>query len=348
MLEKNINDALLFHFIIPVKKTNILKGDELLFTAISNEKDIKKLKTLCIKTQTILSEKIKHQKAIEFTSNPIDEIEIAIDEIIDDIPCYFTKYELKRINNGKKKKLRSNMALKIMEIPNFKALALIELFHLATLIQDDIIDRGIRRRFEPTINYKYDDYTALLVSDILLCQIFLEFNKLFDKVNNNDIKQVDDDIEKIIRDEFSSLIIGMLNSEKNNRNIKTLKQYEKSANDKTGKLFGFSLVLGCLYDEKLKNENSIKDYYEYGCDIGVIFQKVDDYLDIYATVEKIGKNSQDSVNGINNFVTILLSEKNCKEEIKEILLNDLKDLESNKLSKNFCEELEIIKGSIYE
>ena len=149
--------------------------------------------------------------------------------------------------------------------------------------------------------------------------------------------------EKLITNYLHNLIFGMIDSEKNN-NIKNLKDYEKYAIGKTANLFGFSIVLGLVSDNQEVEKEVAIEYFDFGVKFGLLFQKIDDYLDCFKK-DEIGKNGFDEVNEIKNFITIT---NLSKEEARILLLNELEELEKSHMSVYVSEQINLLKGSINE
>ena len=103
----------------------------------------------------------------------IDKINNKINVLVDSIENDFAKKEISLIVNAGGKRLRPILVLigasygnKITENVILFA-SLIELFHTATLIHDDVVDNADLRRGIKTINAKYDDKTAINIGNIL-------------------------------------------------------------------------------------------------------------------------------------------------------------------------------------
>jgi octaprenyl-diphosphate synthase len=50
--------------------------------------------------------------------------------------------------------------------------AMVEMIHRASLLHDDVIDEGCKRRGVPTVNYLWGNESAVLLGDFLLSQVF--------------------------------------------------------------------------------------------------------------------------------------------------------------------------------
>ena len=176
----------------------------------------------------------------------------------------------------------------------------LEFFHNFTLIHDDIMDNADMRRGKVTIHKKWDQNIGILSGDLLMIFAFkmLEdieeesFKKTFKRFNNIAIKvcegqQYDMNFEtknKISEEEYLSMI--------------TLK---------TAVLIGFSLELGGLIANQKKKIN--EKLYNAGEKIGISFQLMDDYLDVFGSAEFGKKIGGDISSNKKTYLIIKLLEK---------------------------------------
>ncbi len=338
-LKKNVKKALDFHLIEACIAKNILIGDREISKILLEKKcSSQQYDELYNYSQCLLTDQIhKEIKPQPITPVIDDPVEQEIINIINLIAHEGVRYELLRINNGNKKKLRAKMALCI-DSKNYRLAALIELFHLATLIQDDIIDKATIRRYVPTINHVHGDRQALIISDLLLILILLELRNFFIPLEAK-ANQVD---QNKIKDYFEMLVFEMLKAEERN-NLVDITQYSKYAKGKTGNLFGFSLVASCIKENELYKDD-IDEIFEYGCQYGILFQIIDDYRDVYFQ-KVIGKDGFDSNNEILNYVTLKnISQEKLKYEIQE----QLNIIEQHKFAKLITNQIEVLKRSLDE
>ena len=80
-------------------------------------------------------------------------------------------------------------------------------------------------------------------------------------------------------------------------------QLETIHANKTGKLIQAAVLLGaCAAGASAEQKSLLR---QYACDIGVVFQIVDDILDVVSTSEVLGKPvGSDEENGKSTFVTL--------------------------------------------
>src|SRR5215213_5374707 len=146
----------------------------------------------------------------------------------------------------------------------------IEAFHNFTLMHDDIMDKAPLRRGKPTVHQKYNANTAILSGDVMLVKVYdmflslppeqlVEVFKMFNKTAAEvcEGQQLDMDFESLSRVSKSD--------------------YLEMIRLKTAVLLGFSLELGAFLGGASGEDR--KALYEFGVNIGIGFQLMDDVLD---------------------------------------------------------------------
>ena len=200
--------------------------------------------------------------------------------------------------NSKKPLLIEN-ALKV-------ALA-VEFLHTYSLIHDDLpsMDNSDLRRGFTTLHKKYDEVTAILVGDALNSE---SFNLIANSSLHNDIKI---ELIKLLAENggLNGMIIGQAIDCYFEKQILELEKLEFLHIHKTAKLIASSLKMGAIisnYDEKIQEE-----LYNFGLDIGLLFQIQDDIIDELESSEIAGKTTKnDSLK--NSFVNLLGLEESLK------------------------------------
>ncbi len=156
----------------------------------------------------------------------------------------------------------------------------IEVFHNFTLVHDDIMDNAPIRRGKSTVFKKWDVNTAILSGDVMLVEAYQllatceasvlpELLKLFNKTA----------VEVCEGQQYDMLFEKAADV--------TIDDYLKMIELKTAVLLGASLKMGAIIAGASKSD--AKHFYEFGKNIGVAFQLMDDILDVYGNPEKFGK-----------------------------------------------------------
>ena len=67
-----------------------------------------------------------------------------------------------------------------LTLNSYKAAAMVELLHLATLMHDDVVDEAQKRRGFPTIHKIWKNKTAIIMGDFILSQVLTNLIRLRD------------------------------------------------------------------------------------------------------------------------------------------------------------------------
>ncbi|MDP6569710.1 MAG: polyprenyl synthetase family protein [Candidatus Marinimicrobia bacterium] len=159
----------------------------------------------------------------------------------------------------------------------YKAAALLEMIHVATLIHDDIVDDADLRRGWPSINRVWKNKLSLLVGDFM-----------FSKALTNMIHLRNFDALEILSNTAERLSQGeILQIEKALKKEMTEEIYFKMVGDKTASLFSAACEIGCLTVSEDPQQR--KALAGFGEKFGLVFQIKDDLLDITGNIEGLGK-----------------------------------------------------------
>ncbi len=153
----------------------------------------------------------------------------------------------------------------------------VELMHMATLVHDDAIDKSPLRRGRPTINEVWGEDKAVLLGDYLFAKAG-EFT-----ANTQNLQVV-----KLFTQTIQTISSGELNQAFNAFNLEQTRQhYLQRISRKTASLFSTATESGAILSQA--PEESIKVLKDYGYNLGIAFQIVDDILDFIGTEEELGK-----------------------------------------------------------
>ena len=270
------------------------------------------------------------------------------------------------ISKKKGKRLRPQLCLLSARLcgepteNTFKAAALIEMIHVATLIHDDVVDDAELRRGWPSINRIWKNKLSILVGDFM-----------FSKALSNMIHLKNFDALNILSSTAERLSRGeILQIEKAIKKNMTEEVYYKMVSDKTASLFSAACELGGL--TVVEDEDKGHALANFGEKFGLVFQIKDDLLDITGNIEGLGKPAGfDLKKNILTLPLIYLFENLDHSETKAVrrqLKNHVKKSELRKIRKlienhggiQFAEsqierlsneaqtELEIFPDSIYK
>jgi geranylgeranyl pyrophosphate synthase len=153
----------------------------------------------------------------------------------------------------------------------------VELMHTATLVHDDAIDKSDTRRGQSTINSIWGDEIAILMGDYL-------FAKAGEFVADTQTPRV----IKLFSHTLGIISSGEINQFRGSYNAnQTRDDYFRRIYGKTASLFSLSTQSGAILAQAV--EAGVGAMKEYGDNLGIAFQIVDDILDFTSTEEALGK-----------------------------------------------------------
>ena len=160
---------------------------------------------------------------------------------------------------------------------------MIEFFHTATLLHDDVIDESALRRGKETAHKIWGSKASILVGDYL----FTQYMQLMIAVGDLKIMQLLTNISHDIG-------CGELKQLSNRHKLSlSLDDYFDVIRSKTSLLFAASAALGGLISHA--GETIEKGLFDYGLHLGNAFQLIDDALDYCSNSKTIGKNIGDDL-----------------------------------------------------
>jgi len=206
--------------------------------------------------------------------------------------------------------------------------ASVELMHTATLVHDDAIDKSVARRGRPTIYQMWGEEPAVLLGDYLFAKAG-EF--VSDTQSPRVIKLFSQTLATISSGELSQFL-GAFQLEQ------TRQHYFQRISSKTASLFSLATESGAILSGA--PEKSVQALKEYGYNLGIAFQIVDDILDFAGTEEELGKPvGSDLSQGTLTLPAMLLLEHYPED-------NPIKKLFENKnKQKNVELAIELVRNS---
>ena len=179
--------------------------------------------------------------------------------------------------------------------------AIFELAHSASLVQDDIIDESSMRHGQVATHKKYGETQAILISDMMIFQIFLELAKYGDAdLPQKRLAKLSSLVGNSARLTAEGEFFEMTLSEKGSV---TEEEYVKLAELKTGSIFAAAAASGAVVGGGTAKQ--VDAAYEFGRTLGISFQIRDDILDIVGNEEATGKPLlKDLQNNASNLVLV--------------------------------------------
>lgn len=156
----------------------------------------------------------------------------------------------------------------------------IEIFHNFTLLHDDLMDRADKRRGKPTVHIKWDDNTAVLSGDAMLIESYKEIAK----TDQAHLKEV----LSLFSTTATEICCGQqLDMEFEKRLDVSIAEYLEMIRLKTAVLLGCALKCGAIAAGA--GAEDAEALYNFGINIGLAFQLMDDLLDVYGDPATFGK-----------------------------------------------------------
>jgi len=161
-----------------------------------------------------------------------------------------------------------------------------ELVHLGSLYHDDVMDESPTRRGVETVNAKWGNLQAILAGDFLLARA------------SEIAASLGTEVATLLARTIGRLCEGQIEELRHTYNVaRPLESYLSSISGKTASLYSTAARIGGLvskFDRGLVNALTA-----YGEAFGMVFQIVDDVLDLSATDAQLGKPSgHDMVEGV--------------------------------------------------
>jgi geranylgeranyl pyrophosphate synthase len=176
--------------------------------------------------------------------------------------------------------------------------AAVELLHTATLVHDDLIDGSLLRRGTPTLNARWSPPATVLTGDFL----FARAAKLAADTDHLPLmKQFSETLATIVNGELTQMFTS--------RGLISRDNYYKRIYAKTASLFEMTARAAAMVSPA--SDDTIEAMRDFGYQIGMAFQIVDDILDFNGDQNTVGKPlGSDLLNGLVTLPAIYFAEIN--------------------------------------
>ncbi len=188
---------------------------------------------------------------------------------------------------------------------HYKLAAAVEFIHTATLLHDDVVDGSDLRRGKAAANIIFGNPATVLVGDFL-------FSRAFElMVEDGSLK-----VLKILSSASAIIAEGEVDQLTAQRKIDTSEErYLGIIRAKTAALFAAASRISAVVAECGEAEERALD--EYGRNLGVAFQLVDDALDYDADAAQMGKDRGDDFREGKMTLPVILAYARGSEEERE-------------------------------
>ena len=208
-------------------------------------------------------------------------------------------------------------------INSYRAAAMMELLHIATLIHDDVVDDATLRRGRPSINRVWKNKLSVLMGDFILSKALINMIGLKDF---DALEQISNTAEKLSAGEI-------LQIEKSITRSMNEEVYFEMINQKTASLIATSCELGAITTTKEKKDREAT--FSFGDNLGMAFQIKDDLFDLLGNESDTGKNAGGDVKKNMATLPLIYSKSNMSRsghrELKKLL--DVKKKSKSVISK---------------
>jgi heptaprenyl diphosphate synthase len=151
-----------------------------------------------------------------------------------------------------------------------------ELVHLGSLYHDDVMDEAETRRGVETVNARWGNLQAILAGDFLLSRA------------SEIAASLGTEVAGLLARTIGWLCEGQIEELRHTYDVaRTEQSYFASIHGKTASLYGTAARIGGIVAGL--DRPMIEALTEYGNAYGMVFQIVDDVLDLTATAEQLGK-----------------------------------------------------------
>jgi geranylgeranyl pyrophosphate synthase len=187
--------------------------------------------------------------------------------------------------------------------------AAVEMLHTATLVHDDLIDGALLRRGIPTLNAQWTPAATVLTGDFLFARA-AELASQTDSVR----------VMRIFARTLMVIVNGEINQHFVGRGQVSRDAYYERIYAKTGSLFAVASEAGAILSHV--DEATVTGMRQFGQEIGLAFQIVDDVLDFASDAAHLGKPvGGDLRQGLITLPTLCYLENHPADQDINALLN---------------------------
>jgi octaprenyl-diphosphate synthase len=211
--------------------------------------------------------------------------------------------------------------------------AVVEIIHTATLVHDDIIDEAQTRRGRPAANTQWGNSKCVLAGDWLYMQAFRI------AVQERNFRVLD-----VLIELTQQMVEGELLQMETLGKLISLKEYFDLIYRKTACLFSVCMRMGAILGGATDEQEERLG--QYGHDLGMAFQIVDDVLDLTAAESVLGKPVASDLREGKVTMAVIHSLERCSAEERAKIETVLRDRAFNGVSHSQILEILSRYGSL--
>ena len=215
--------------------------------------------------------------------------------------------------------LLTSRALGQNKLDQCKLATIIEFLHTATLLHDDVVDTSNMRRGRSTANAKWGNAPSVLVGDFLYSRAF----QMMVSIGSVPVMEVLSNATNVIAE---GEVFQLMNCK--NPDV-TEDAYFEVIKNKTAMLFEAASHSAAILAKA--NDEQVEALKEYGLQLGLAFQLVDDMLDYVGDAETMGKNVGDDLAEGKPTLPLIYTMKNGSEEERTLIRKAIRSGDASQL-----------------
>lgn len=216
--------------------------------------------------------------------------------------------------------LHPNISPNNLEESSFcKLAAIIEFLHTATLLHDDVVDTSNMRRGRSTANAKWGNAPSVLVGDFLYSRAF----QMMVDIGSVPVMKVLSDATNVIAE---GEVFQLMNCK--NPDVSEAAYFEVIKN-KTAMLFEAASHSAAILANA--DENTCEALKNFGLELGLAFQLVDDMLDYVGNTETMGKNIGDDLAEGKPTLPLIYAMKHGSDDEKQLIRKAIRQGDTSQL-----------------
>jgi octaprenyl-diphosphate synthase len=189
----------------------------------------------------------------------------------------------------------------------------IEFIHTATLLHDDVVDRAHMRRGMASANSVWGDGASVLVGDFLFTK---SFHLIAEDGSLSILRLISKATNQLAEGEVMQLV------KKGNPGTRE-EDYTFVVVHKTAVLISAACQIGGILGEA--SPDRIKAFADFGLNVGVAFQLIDDMLDYVADEQTLGKTIGMDLNEGKVTLPLIHALRTCAADQRERLVGMIQD-----------------------
>ncbi|WP_374962502.1 polyprenyl synthetase family protein [Spongiibacter tropicus] len=206
--------------------------------------------------------------------------------------------------------------------------AVIEFIHTATLLHDDVVDLSALRRGRPTANAEFGNAPSVLVGDFLYSRAF----QVLVAIGNMPLMALLSDTTNTVAEGEVLQLSRAGNADTDEAT------YFQVIHSKTAVLFAAACAGSALLSDSDEQRQAL---YDYGLNLGIAFQVVDDILDYEGDPSETGKNVGDDLAEGKPTLPLIYVLNNGSAEQRKLVENAI----SNKSAEQLNDIVALVQGS---